>query len=189
VVDVRPFTEWSTGTKVIAAVFVAIVIGYAVSSVGGAGTDGSTSPSPSQEREDETNATITDVVDGDTVRANFVGDVVAVRLIGVDAPEVGGPFTTLECFGPQASAYTTRLLDGQRIRLELDVEEHDRFGRTLAYVWLGDVLFNEELVDEGFAFEKAFPPNVAYVDRLRSAEQDAREHNRGLWGACSRPGS
>ena len=145
------------------------------------GSAGASSPA---QPDDTTNATVTDVVDGDTIRAMFHGRETTVRLIGLDAPEVAGPYTSMECFGPRASEFTTRVLDGQPVRLELDVEEQDRFGRTLAYVWLGDRFFNEELVRGGFATVAIFLPNVSYVDRLRSAEQDARAHDRGLWGEC-----
>lgn len=41
------------------------------------------------------------------------------------------------------------------------------------------------LVADGYARTATFPPNVAYVDRFRAAEQAAREAGRGLWGACS----
>ena len=128
------------------------------------------------------------MIDGDTIKAMFLGRDITVRLIGIDAPEVAGPYTSMECFGPRASEFATRALDGQPVRLEFDVEELDRFDRTLAYVWLGDRLFNEELVRGGFATVATFPPNVAYVDRFRSAERDARAHDRGLWGECE-PGS
>jgi micrococcal nuclease len=70
------------------------------------------------------------------------------------------------------------------VRLEYDVEREDRYGRTLAYVWLGDELFNETLVREGYALVTTFPPDVKYVDRFVAAQRDAREHDRGLWGEC-----
>jgi micrococcal nuclease len=60
----------------------------------------------------------------------------------------------------------------------------DPFGRTLAYVWLGDELFNETLVREGYAFVTTYPPNVRYVDRFRAAQREARSALRGVWGRC-----
>ncbi len=70
------------------------------------------------------------------------------------------------------------------MRLEFDVERIDPFDRTLAYVWLGDELFNETLVRRGYAFVTTFPPNVRYVDRFRAAQRDARSADRGVWGRC-----
>jgi micrococcal nuclease len=124
------------------------------------------------------------VVDGDTVEVVFEGRELDVRLIGIDTPETVAPGDPVECFGPEASAYTTERLEGQAVRLEFDVEVHDPFDRTLAYVWLGEELFNETLVREGYALVSTFPPNVRYVERLRVAQRLAREEGLGLWSAC-----
>ena len=67
--------------------------------------------------------------------------------------------------------------------LELDVEKVDPYGRLLAYVYLLDgEMFNEKLVEEGYAQVATFPPNVKYVDRFLEAQREARAANRGLWG-------
>lgn len=75
------------------------------------------------------------VVDGDTIELDG-GE--TVRLIGVDTPETVHPRKPVERFGKQATAFTTRLAEGKRVRLERDRETagRDRYGRTLAYVWL-----------------------------------------------------
>ena len=128
---------------------------------------------------------ITRVVDGDTAHVEIDGRDVTVRFIGIDTPESVAPDQPVECFGPEASAYTEDRLEGERVRLEYDVEREDRFGRTLAYVWLGDELFNETLLREGYALVTTFPPNVAHVDRFTEAQRFARNHELGLWGACA----
>lgn len=125
---------------------------------------------------------VTQVVDGDTIRVQLRDREVRVRLIGIDTPEVA-PGQPMECFGEEASTFTERELDGERVRLEFDVERFDRFGRTLAYVF-HDGLFNEELVAQGYATVTTFPPNVRYVGRFLAAQRAAREAGRGLWGAC-----
>ena len=72
-----------------------------------------------------------------------------VTLLGLAPwPETVAPGQPVECYGPAASAFTERELEGYRVRLEFDVERIDRYGRTLAYVWRGDELFNETLVRE-----------------------------------------
>lgn len=131
---------------------------------------------------DGTSVLVTRVVDGDTIRVQLGGHEVRVRLIGIDTPEIA-PGQPMECFGEEASAFTERELEGERVRLEFDVERFDRFGRTLAYVFHDD-LFNEELVAQGYATVTTFPPNVRYVDRFLAAQRAAREAGRGLWGAC-----
>jgi micrococcal nuclease len=127
---------------------------------------------------------VTRVVDGDTAHVEIDGRDVTVRFIGIDTPESVAPDQPVECYGPEASAYTRDRLEGVHVRLEYDVEREDRYGRTLAYVWLGDELINETLVRQGYALVTTFPPNVEYVGRFTAAQRDAREHGRGLWDAC-----
>ncbi|MGA9159879.1 MAG: thermonuclease family protein [Actinomycetota bacterium] len=59
----------------------------------------------------------------------------------------------------------------------------------LAYVWLGNELFNETLIREGYAFVTTYPPNVRYVDRFRAALREARSADRGVWGRCVHEGA
>jgi micrococcal nuclease len=127
-------------------------------------------------------ATVTHISDGDTITLSGLGK---TRLIGVDTPEVYGH---VDCYGPQASAFTKRVLKpGTKVTYEIGTEAHDRYGRSLAYVWLADGrMFNELLARDGYADELTSPPNVEYEPRFRAAGRDAREHDRGLWSpsAC-----
>jgi micrococcal nuclease len=68
--------------------------------------------------------------------------------------------------------------------LEYDQDLIDPFGRTLAYVWFNGRLFNQTLVDRGFAVAKAYPPNTAHQTALDVAEVRARSAHRGLWRHC-----
>ncbi len=145
------------------------------------------SPTPPQQESlstavDTVPVTVTRVVDGDTIEVALGGKTEKIRLIGVDTPETVHPTRGEEPYGREASNFTKTRLDGNQIGLEFDVEERDRYGRLLAYVWLGDVLFNEVLVFEGYAQVATYPPNVKYVDRFTVAQKAAREANRGLWG-------
>ena len=122
------------------------------------------------------------IVDGDTL---VVGGE-KVRLIGVDTPETRKPGTPVECFGRAATAYVTRLALGRRVRLVLDAEERDRYGRLLAYVFLrGDGRFvNAALVRDGYALALTVPPNVRHAGTFRALQREARRERRGLWDAC-----
>ena len=131
-----------------------------------------------------TSVPVIEVVDGDTIRVDLAGHQTAVRLIGIDTPERDGPYTSLECYGEEASWFTHDALDGRTVELEFDVERTDRFGRTLAYVWLDGALFNERLVRSGYAVVTTFPPNVRHVERFTAAQRGARDEQLGLWGAC-----
>lgn len=136
-------------------------------------------------------------VDGDTLDVVLLRDdgtasatTERIRLIGIDTPETKRPDTPVECFGRKASAATAALLpDATPVRLERDVEERDRYGRLLAYVFrASDGLFvNHELVRTGFAASYPYPPNVSYADDFRDAADAARAAGVGLWGACGDP--
>jgi micrococcal nuclease len=109
-----------------------------------------------------------------------------VRLIGVDTPEVYGG---VECYGREASAFVERVAPlGSRVRYRLGVEERDRYGRALAYVWLEDGRFlNALLAARGYAQPMTVPPNVEFEERFARAARRARAAGRGLWGrgACA----
>ena len=129
----------------------------------------------------DSTVTVTRVVDGDTIDISpSVEGRSRVRLIGMDTPEVH--FGT-QPYGPEASAFAKRELDGEEVGLDLDVQKIDPYGRLLAYVYLPDgQMFNETLLRQGYAQVATFPPNVKYVDRFLAAQREAREANRGLWG-------
>lgn len=128
------------------------------------------------------------VMDGDTIRVHHAGRTVVVRLIGVDTPELGDrrdPGAGPQPFAREATDHARRRLAGERVRLEYDRERHDRYGRTLAYVFLDDgTFFNRELVRDGWG--RAF---TRYPFRFREQfvadEAEARRAKRGLWAAVA----
>jgi micrococcal nuclease len=123
-------------------------------------------------------ARVTKVTDGDTI---WLSDIGKVRLIGIDTPEVYGQ---VECYGHRASEFARRTLPlGTRVRYRLGVEQRDRYGRALAYVWLPDGrMFNELLAARGYAQPLTIPPNVEFAGRFVRAARRARDRRLGLWG-------
>lgn len=119
------------------------------------------------------------VVDGDTIIVEGIG---RVRLIGVDTPESVDPRRPVQFFGREASEFTKRMLEGKRVRLEYDQPRMDRYGRTLAYVWLpGGPMANAEIIRQGYGFAYTRFP-FRYLDDFRKLEREARLADRGLWG-------
>lgn len=128
-------------------------------------------------------ARVSKVVDGDTFELS-TGE--KVRMIGIDTPETVDPRRAVGCFGKDASEKTKELILEKDVTIEKDVSETDRYRRLLRYVWVGDVFINEYLVKEGFALASSYPPDIKYQDRFRSAQKEAQDNKRGLWGAaCS----
>ena len=125
--------------------------------------------------------TVVRVVDGDTIHVRVGAHVEKVRYIGVNTPEVHHPRKGEEPGGREAAEVNRRLVEGRAIRLELDVQERDRYGRLLAYVWIGDVMINAELVRLGYAQVMTVPPNVRYQAMFLKLQREARQAGRGLW--------
>jgi len=133
---------------------------------------------------DGAEAEVTRVVDGDTIEVELPAGEEDVRLIGVDTPETVKPGEPVQCFGPEASAFTKDLLEGETVRLEFDRELRDVYDRLLAYVYVGDVFANAELIEGGFARTLEIEPNTSRAAELARLQQAAGRAGRGLWGAC-----
>jgi micrococcal nuclease len=140
--------------------------------VGGAGS--ATSPG----------VTVTKVTDGDTIHLSYEGSDERVRLIGVNTPEVDWYGGEAQCYGAEAGLYARRRLSGVRIRLVFDVQRRDRYGRLLAYVYLGPELFNLTLVRLGYARADPVPPDTRFAAIFQRAQDAARQAGAGLWSAC-----
>lgn len=123
-------------------------------------------------------------VDGDTLEVRIGGVIEDVRLIGIDTPETVDPDSPVQCFGPRASRFTHRLLDGRRVRLVFGSERRDAYGRLLAYVYIGHRFVNANLVRRGLARTLSIPPNTLHSALFERLELRAARSGRGLWGAC-----
>ncbi|MBR6689644.1 MAG: thermonuclease family protein [Clostridia bacterium] len=122
------------------------------------------------------------VVDGDTIVVDFNGKDEKVRLIGVDTPEsVHADETKNTKEGILVSDYTKSKLTGKKVKLEFDVQERDKYGRLLAYVYIDGEMYNKHLLEIGYAKIATYPPNVKYVEDFKEIQKQARENKVGLW--------
>lgn len=125
-------------------------------------------------------------IDGDTIAVNMNGNAETVRLIGVDTPETHKPNTPVQCYGPQAAAYTQRLIGQGRVRLTADSlsTNRDRYNRLLRYVYLADGrLLNEVLIQQGYGFYYPYFP-FTKARQFAADEQGAMDQKIGLWSHC-----
>ena len=126
-----------------------------------------------------TSGRVARVIDGDTIELES-GE--GIRYLMVDTPE---NTTSVECYGPEATAFNADLVEGKDVEIEYDAECEDRYDRLLAYVSVDGREVNSLLVERGFACVLYIPPNgtdrEAEFDAL---EATARSESRGLWGAC-----
>lgn len=127
---------------------------------------------PSNERQ---RAQVVKVIDGDTIEVALNERNIAVRYIGIDTPEY------YETFGLQASAANQALVEGKVVTLIRDKSETDKYGRLLRYVLIGEVFVNYELVRQGLAFAREYPPDTACHTWFSAAMDEARNKEIGLW--------
>jgi len=126
--------------------------------------------------------TVEEVVDGDTIR---LSDGQKVRYLLVDTPERG------DAMYEAAASANQDLVKGRPVRLELDADSKDDYGRTLAYVFVADDQGNErfvnaELVRQGFALLYVVGENEARRDEILAAQREAAQAGRGLWERLSK---
>lgn len=112
------------------------------------------------------------IIDGDTI---VVEGGYHVRYIGVDAPEKDEPYYF------EALTANQRLVKNKKIRLEEDVTGKDKYGRLLRYIYVNNTFVNAELVRQGYAQAKAYPPNIKYQAYLEAMEREARQTQKGIW--------
>lgn len=124
--------------------------------------------------------------DGDTITVEMGGREERIRMIGVDTPETHKPNAPVQCYGPEASAYTKQLIGDEQVRLEADPQSsnRDRYNRLLRYVYLADGrLVEAELIKGGYGFAYTYFPFTKSAE-FTAAQKQAQEQRAGLWTAC-----
>jgi len=128
-------------------------------------------------------------IDGDTIAVNMNGHVEEIRFVGVDTPETHKPNTPVQCYGPEAAAYTKQRITeaGSKVRLQSDADStnRDRYDRLLRYVYLPDgTLMEEALIQNGYGFFYPYFPFTKSA-QFHADEITAQVGHKGLWAHCT----
>ncbi|MGM9926837.1 MAG: thermonuclease family protein [Bacillus sp. (in: firmicutes)] len=128
-------------------------------------------------------ATINRVVDGDTLLISYEGKEERVRLLLVDTPESVKEGVEVQPFAKEASDFVKKLLPaGTKVEVELGEQERDKYDRLLAYVYIDGDMLNEILIQEGYArVGYVYENNDRYVEKLRAAQEEAKEQKVNIW--------
>lgn len=144
-------------------------------------------------------AKVTKIIDGDTIDVKLPeGETKRIRFTLVNSPESKGEKykDNPEPYALEAAAFTKEILKNKTVWLENDIEKTDKYGRTLAYVWLENVKYNvgnvqyefnnpvtinELLLLHGYAHIAIYKPNVLYLEQFKKTEDLAKVNNYGLW--------
>ena len=125
---------------------------------------------------------VTHVVDGDTID---IENDIRIRLLGIDSPARG------ECGFVESRAYLEELLKSKQVYIEKDITGADRYDRLLRYLYVpsddireDDVLVQDALLRAGWVRTLAIAPDNRYRDLFASAQEEAKQAERGIWGLC-----
>jgi endonuclease YncB( thermonuclease family) len=133
---------------------------------------------------DQQRVTVTQVVDGDTVRVRLssASSEETVRLLGIDAPEMNHAGGEGPHWGLEAAEHLKQIAEGKPVTLRLDTTQtRDKYRRLLAYLYLSDSEnVNQSLVREGHAYAYRIYPH-SQQRQFEQAETEARGKRRGLW--------
>ncbi|KGX89833.1 hypothetical protein N781_08940 [Pontibacillus halophilus JSM 076056 = DSM 19796] len=143
-----------------------------------------TSETPSKEEKEFDVATVTDVVDGDTMDVTFKesGETDTVRLLLIDTPETKHPDLPTQEWGPEASAFAEEHLAGEEVHLYYDEDKRDTYDRLLVYLHVDGEDFNKQLLEEGLArVAYVWEPNTSRLDEYYSAEEKAKKEDLNIW--------
>jgi micrococcal nuclease len=124
------------------------------------------------ERKGDSRLRVVEIIDGDTF---LLSDGDQVRLIGIDTPEEGQPFFA------RATAFAESILLGKEVEIKYDRELLDRYGRRLVYLFVDSILYNQLVIDSGFASVYLFEKNQMLARQLISAQRKARSSKVGIW--------
>lgn len=125
--------------------------------------------------------TVEKIVDGDTIDVRLDGETTRIRFLNVDTPEIGRDGAPAECLAEEARQYLAdRLPIGSVVELEFDQERLDKYGRSLAGVFVDDSLINAEIAREGLGRAVDIAPNHRFYSEVAEAEREANEAKRGL---------
>lgn len=127
------------------------------------------------------------VVDGDTIDVRTRdGTEARVRLIGLDAPEIGRDGAADECYAQEARDWLDAELYGVTVQLEADPtqDDADRYGRLLRHVYTDGQSAALGSIAAGAAYEYTYDAPYQHQAEHQAAEAEARADQLGLWGTC-----
>jgi len=153
-----------------------------ITSSSGVEMNGETTLDFSTQESNKKTATVSRVVDGDTIEVEMDGKTEDVRLLLVDTPETKHPSKPVQPYGPEASEFAKNVLSGKEVTLEFDGSKRDKYDRLLAYVWVDGKNFNKMLLEEGLArLAYVYEPPYTHYDAFVKAQTKAVNENRNIW--------
>ncbi|WP_181350518.1 thermonuclease family protein [Thalassobacillus sp. CUG 92003] len=134
-----------------------------------------------KQQKKKTNATVTRVIDGDTLEVRMNGKTEDVRLLLVDTPETVHPNEPVQPFGPEATKFVKDTLSGKDVRVKIGKEKRDKYDRLLAYVFINGETIQEKLLRKGLARTAYLYNDLTMLDQFHKVQQSAINAGKGVW--------
>lgn len=128
--------------------------------------------------------TFSKCVDGDTIKVLINGKENTIRMLAIDTPESVHPTKGTEYYGKESSEYTcNKVSNANKIELEYDnnSDKKDKYDRVLAWIWVDDILLQDELVKNGYAEVAYLYGDYKYIDTLKDHQSVAEASKIGIW--------
>ncbi|MGF9846639.1 thermonuclease family protein [Priestia megaterium] len=126
-------------------------------------------------------ATVTRVVDGDTIHISLKGKDETIRMLLLDTPETVDPNKPVEPFGKDASNFAKQTLSGKTVGIQVGSEPRDKYGRLLAYVWVGNKTYQEMVLEKGLGRTAYLYNDTSMLDQFHKAQDVAKNQGIGVW--------
>lgn len=126
-------------------------------------------------------AKVVRVIDGDTIEVLMDGKQEQIRMLLIDTPETKHPQKPVEKFGPEASQFATETLKNKEVGVQVGKERTDKYGRILAYIWVGDTTYQEMVLKKGLAATAYLYNDLTMLDQFHKAQDIARDKKIGVW--------
>ena len=126
-------------------------------------------------------ATVTRVVDGDTIHVSLKGKDETIRMLLLDTPETVDPNKPVEPFGKDASNFAKQTLSGKTVGIQVGSEPRDKYGRLLAYVWVGNKTYQEMVLEKGLGRTAYLYNDTSMLDQFHKAQDIAKNQGMGVW--------
>jgi micrococcal nuclease len=111
---------------------------------------------------------ISEVIDGDSIKAIIDGKIYEIRYIGINTPEY---YSNEKAAAELATLENKKLVEGKKVYLFKDKSNTDKFQRLLRYVFTDEHFINLELVKRGLAESKSYYPDISCQNMFNQADQ------------------
>ena len=135
-------------------------------------------------KDDKIKVSLNKCIDGDTAKFNYQNEVIKVRFLAINSPELQHENQLEEPYAKDAKNYTCdELKNAKEIYLEFDPNSdiQDKYERYLAWVFVDNNLLQEKIIEKGYAKVAYLYGDYKYTNILKEKQKIAKKNKLGIW--------